>query len=80
MEEQYWVQIDGDSPYVTSDSGRLWAMLFGVMVGVGMSSASAHAQANSMTDSAVTDQERVEELKDGRILRLTIFRPGEADE
>lgn len=80
-EDQYWVQIDGGSPYVTDDSGRLWAMLFGLFVGVGGEGLDAHRWATVLVDRVVKDQEgHAEKLADGRTLRLSIVRPGEADE
>jgi hypothetical protein len=81
METQYWVQIDGGPPYTTDDSGRLWAMLFGVLVGAGEPSLDAHRWATILVDQAVKDEEgHVEKLANGRTLRLTLVRPGEVGE
>lgn len=80
-DESYWVQIDGGSPYTTDDSGRLWAMLFGVLLGTGEASSSAHRWATVLVDQVVKDHVgHAEKLKDGRTLRITIVRPGDADQ
>lgn len=81
MDEQYWVQVDGGPPYVIDDSGRLLAVLYGIFVGVGESSPAAHGWAMTLVDRAVEGQVgHTGELKDGRVLRLSIVRPGEVDE
>lgn len=81
QEEHYWVQIDGGLEYTTNDSSRLWAMLYGLRLGLGETAGTAHGRVNSLVDSVVKDQEtRVEELKDGRVLRVSVVQPGEVDE
>lgn len=81
MEEHYWVQIDGGLEYTTNDSGRLHAMLFGLLLGLGETSGTAHGPVTSLVDSVIKDQKAcVKELRDGRVLRLTVVHPGEVDE
>ena len=81
QEEHYWVQIDGGLEYTTNDAGRLWAMLFGLLLGVGEIGGMAHKWTTSLVDSVVKEQKtRVEELKGGRTLRVSVVLPGEADE
>ncbi|MFE0472654.1 hypothetical protein ACFW2V_13665 [Streptomyces sp. NPDC058947] len=80
-EEHYWVQIDGGLEYTTNDSGRLFAMLFGVMIGLGEPNLSAHRWTTNVVDRVVKEQvDHVETLKDGRVLRLSVVQPGEGDE
>lgn len=81
QEEQYWVQVNGGSPYVTNDSAHLWAMLYGLLIGVGEDESVAHRWATVFVDQVVKDREgHTEKLRDGRTLRLSIYRPGEGDE
>jgi hypothetical protein len=81
QEEHYWVQIDGGLEYTTNDSGRLHAMLFGLLLGLGETAGTAHGPVTAMVDSVVKEQKtHVEELKDGRVLRVSVVQPGEADE
>lgn len=80
-QEQYWVQVDGGPPYATDDAGRLWAMLHGFALGAGKESGGAREWATRLVDRVVKEQaNHVEGLKDGRILRVSIIRPGEDDE
>jgi hypothetical protein len=80
-EEHYWVQIDGGLEYTTNDSGRLWAMLFGLMIGQGSPGWQARDRVNKLVDSVVKSKdEPVERLEDGRVLRLSVVQPGEGDE
>lgn len=81
QEEHYWVQIDGDLEYTTTDSGRLYAMLFGLLLGLGETAGTAYGPVTTLVDSVVKEQKtHVERLKDGRILRVSVVQPGEVDE
>lgn len=82
MEPQnYRVEVGEQPPYATNDEGRLWAMLFGVLLGQGMEGWQAQERVNKILDSAVKTGETFdEELSDGRKLRVRVIRPEDVED
>lgn len=69
----YAVQINGGSPYITSDAGRLNAYLMGVLAGAGKPESEWALQANRLAMKAVhaaVGAPTRETLPDGRELLI----------